>query len=163
MVIQSDNQSNQNLTFKQVVEVAREYGYEMRKERKKRTRFKNYIMFFHEGGQDVAMDKDLKGEALRVYLYAVSCLDFGNKIVPTQKEIAEKLGMSRPAVTRVFGVLNKKDIFLKGKKDGKCTSYYLNPKYGWKGDGKDLKSFWEDCQEDFKKPDNQAEETPLAS
>ena len=163
MVVEFSKDSTNNLSFEQVMGAAKQYGYEMRKERNKRSRFRNYAMSFQEGGQNIAMDKDLKLETLRVYLYAISCLDYGNEIIPTQTEIAEKLGMARSAVTRAFSILNKKEIFLKGDKRGKCTSYFLHPKYGWKGDGKDLDEFWEVHKEYLEGNEDSTDETPLAS
>jgi hypothetical protein len=82
---------------------------------------------------EIAADRDMGAEALRVFLYLNARLDFENLIVVPQIEIAAALVMKPPAVSRAVRLLTGKQIILKGPKLGGVGSYRLNPHYGWKG------------------------------
>jgi hypothetical protein len=82
---------------------------------------------------EIAADREIGAEALRVFLYLNARLDFENLIVVKQAEIVEALAMKRQAVGRAVKVLADKQIILRGPKLGSVSSYRLNPYYGWKG------------------------------
>jgi hypothetical protein len=82
---------------------------------------------------EIAADREIGAEALRVFLYLNARLDFENLIVVKQAEIVEALGMKRQAVGRAVKLLAGKQIILRGPKLGSVSSYKLNPHYGWKG------------------------------
>jgi hypothetical protein len=82
---------------------------------------------------EIAADREIGAEALRVFLYLNARLDFENLIVVKQAEIVEALAMKRQAVGRAVKVLADKQIILRGPKLGSVSSYRLNPHYGWKG------------------------------
>lgn len=82
-----------------------------------------------------ACDK-LQGNDLRVFLAIVGRLDFQNLILIEQAEIAKKLGMHRPDVSKSIKRLVELDIIIEGPKLGRSKRYQLNPNYGWKGSTK---------------------------
>jgi hypothetical protein len=82
---------------------------------------------------EIAADREIGAEALRVFLYLNARLDFENLIVVPQNEVATALSMKRTAITRAVKVLTDKQIILRGPKVGSVSSYRLNPHYGWKG------------------------------
>ena len=89
-------------------------------------------MTFQDSLAMIAEDKELTGETLRVYMLALSELEFENYITIKQVAIAEKLGMQKTNVSRAMKQLVDKGIILKVK-EGATTGYKLNPTYGWKG------------------------------
>jgi hypothetical protein len=82
---------------------------------------------------EIAADRQIGAEALRVFLYLNARLDFENLIVVPQTEVAAALSMKRPAISRAVKLLADKQIVLRGPKIGSVSSYRLNPHYGWKG------------------------------
>ena len=92
-----------------------------------------WFMTFQDSLAMIAEDKELTGETLRVYMLALSELEFENYITIKQVAIAEKLGMQKTNVSRAMKQLVDKGIILKVK-EGATTGYKLNPTYGWKVD-----------------------------
>lgn len=82
---------------------------------------------------ELAKDKDLGNEALRVLIYLCGRLDFENYIQLEQKEIAEDLGILKPNVSRAMKLLENKQIIVRGPRAGKSYVWHLNPNFGWKG------------------------------
>lgn len=82
---------------------------------------------------ELARDKDLGMEALRVLIYLCGRLDFENYIQLEQKEISEDLGMLKPNVSRAMKLLEDKGIIVRGPRAGKSYVWHLNPNFGWKG------------------------------
>jgi predicted transcriptional regulator len=91
-----------------------------------------WMMTFQDSLAIIAEDKELTGETLRVFMLALSELEFENYITIKQVAIAEKLGMQKTHVSRAMKLLVTKGIILKVK-EGTTTGYKLNPHYGWKG------------------------------
>lgn len=104
----------------------------------RRQKVKDWLMWFHRGSKLLAKDKDLTGEAFRVFHYAISEIDYENKLLVTQAEIAEALEMKQPHVSRAFKLLVSKGILEEGEKVGRIKTYYLNWDFGWKGSTKNL-------------------------
>lgn len=100
----------------------------------KKTKIKeSFMLFFLQGLENLAMDEDLTGETLKVFLYLLSQLDFENYILLEQKYVAQKLKMPFQNVSRSIKVLIQKEILIKGPRAGKSWSYRLNNFYGWRG------------------------------
>jgi len=91
-----------------------------------------WMMTFQDSLAIIAEDKELTGETLRVFMLALSELEFENYITIKQVAIAEKLGLQKANVSRAMKLLVAKGIILKVK-EGTTTGYKLNPHYGWKG------------------------------
>jgi DNA-binding transcriptional ArsR family regulator len=100
-----------------------------------------WVMNSQEALEQLAIDDDLKGEAYKVLLLLLARLDFENWIQITQKEIAEKLKMKLPNVSRAISLLEEKSIILRGPKIGRSYAFRLNPYYGWKGKVKNLNDY----------------------
>jgi hypothetical protein len=88
---------------------------------------------------EIAADRDIGGEALRVFLYLNGRLDFENLIVVPQAEVAEALGLRQPAVSRAIKLLVAKGIIVRALQTGRVTALRLNPHYGWKGKVRNLR------------------------
>lgn len=99
---------------------------------------KGWIMNSQEALEELAEDKELTGETLRIFLLLSARLDFENWIQISQKEIAEKLGMKKQNVSRSMKILESKSIILKIEASGRSNAYRLNPHYGWKGKVRNL-------------------------
>ena len=80
--------------------------------------------------RSLAMDTELDGVDLRVFLYLTSCLDFENFLQVPQMEIAEKLGRRRAHISRSMAKLKAKGVVIAGPKVGRAAVWRLNPKYG---------------------------------
>jgi DNA-binding Lrp family transcriptional regulator len=79
----------------------------------------------------LAIDEDLDGVDLRVYLFLASQLDFENFTRVEQREIAEALKRHKEHVSRSVRKLRGKEIILEASpKVGRSSAYMLNPKYG---------------------------------
>lgn len=96
-------------------------------------------------GQDAAstmaeQGKEIGLDGFRVFMHLVSSLDFENLIQVSQAEIANRLAMKRPNVTRAIKRLIATGALLEGPRIGVHRSYRLNPSYGWKGSAKNHQS-----------------------
>lgn len=92
-----------------------------------------WFMAFQDSFEEIAKDREINGEALRVLTYLYSKLDFENFIQQSQVDIAEGLGMQKTHVSRAMKLLTGKQIVLEGPRVGRSKCYRLNPHYGWKG------------------------------
>lgn len=91
----------------------------------------NWMAFYQDSLRWLATE-NLPNEQYRVLLYLLGKLDFENYIRIPQKDVAEALGMKRPAVTRAIGGLLKRDVLARIK-IGTANTYRLNPYVGYKG------------------------------
>jgi predicted transcriptional regulator len=79
----------------------------------------------------LALDEDLDGVDLRVFLFLFSRLDFENYIRLEQREIAEALNRRKEHISRSIRKLKTKKIIVEATpKVGRTAAYLLNPKYG---------------------------------
>jgi len=83
--------------------------------------------------EEIAKDKELVGETLRIFLYVCSRLDFENYIQIPQMEISKDLQIDKSNVRSSDLLLESKGILLRGPRVGKVYVWRLNPHYGWKG------------------------------
>ena len=102
---------------------------------------KGWIMNSQDALELLATDNDLRGEAYKVLLLLMARLDFENWIQITQTEIAEKLKIKLPNVSRAISLLENKQIILRGPKLGRSYAFRLNPDFGWKGKVKNLNDY----------------------
>ena len=82
---------------------------------------------------ELASQRDLGNQALRVFVYLNGRLDFENVIQVEQIEIAQVLGMQKQNVHQAIRKLEELGIILRGPKVGRSSSWRLNPNAGWKG------------------------------
>jgi predicted transcriptional regulator len=91
-----------------------------------------WMMTFQDSLINIATDKDMTGETLKVMLLLMGNLDFENYIHIKQVELAKTLEMQKTNISRSMRILVDKGIILKVK-EGRTAGYKLNPQYGWKG------------------------------
>jgi predicted transcriptional regulator len=91
-----------------------------------------WIMTFQDSLINIATDKDMTGQVLKIFLFLMGKLEFENYITIKQVEIAKTLEMQKTHVSASIRILVNKGIILKVK-EGMTTGYKLNPHYGWKG------------------------------
>lgn len=113
-------------------------------DRRRKYTLRNWLRIFHHGTIAMALDPEIRKESYRVFNFAIGHIDYENKILLSQNDIARGLNMKQPHVNRAFKQLTEKGIFVEGKKHGTVKTYYLNPEYGWKGSEKNLKKLHED-------------------
>jgi DNA-binding transcriptional ArsR family regulator len=99
----------------------------------RRTKLKNFTMLFHEASEKLARNETLGTEAFRVFLFAISYIDFDHRINLTQADIARELGLKQPNVNRAFKLLVEEGILEEVDKIGTAKIYRLAPEYGNKG------------------------------
>lgn len=75
----------------------------------------------------------LSGQTHSVFLMALKRLDYENLMVLNHTEIAERLGMRRPHVSRAVAKLVEVGVILAGPRVAGKPTYRLNPGFGWKG------------------------------
>jgi hypothetical protein len=79
----------------------------------------------------LALEQDLDGVDLRVFLYLFARLDFKLYTLIEQREIADALGRRKEHVSRSIRKLKAKEILIEATpRIGRSPSYALNPKYG---------------------------------
>lgn len=100
---------------------------------------KDWLMIFHRGSIAMALDPEIRKETYRVFNFAIGHIDYENKILLSQNDIAKGLNIKQQCVNRAFKQLTQKGIFIEGKKYGTAKTYYLNCEYGWKGSVRNLK------------------------
>jgi hypothetical protein len=79
----------------------------------------------------LAMEDDLDGVDLRVFLYLFARLDFRLYTLVEQREIADALGRRKEHISRSIRKLKAKEIIIEATpRIGRSPSYALNPRYG---------------------------------
>lgn len=79
----------------------------------------------------LAMERDLDGVDLRVFLYLFARLDFKLYTLIEQREIADALGRRKEHISRSIRRLKAKEILIEATpRIGRSPSYALNPRYG---------------------------------
>lgn len=100
---------------------------------------KDWLMIFHRGAITMALDAEIRKETYRVFMYILGHLEFENKLLISQNDIARGMDIKQQCVNRAFKQLTQKGILLEDKKYGTVKTYKLNTEYGWKGTVKNLK------------------------
>jgi DNA-binding transcriptional ArsR family regulator len=73
---------------------------------------------------------------LRVMMALLEEVDYENKIIICQADIARDLGMQRSNVSSAIKRLVEAGLILKDSKKGVTCFYRLSPEFGWKGSAK---------------------------
>ena len=94
-----------------------------------------YISMSQAAAEMIA-NSNLSGVTLRVLWMLIAKLDMENYLYINQSEIAEKMGLNKPHISRAIKDLIKEGIILEGLRVGKYKTYRLDPHYGWKGSTK---------------------------
>lgn len=82
------------------------------------------------------IDANSSGSVWRVWGIILTNTGFENEVTATQKEMADRLGMAPSNFSSALSELVKMGLVLKLQKKGRNMALMVNPKYGWKGKGK---------------------------
>ncbi len=99
----------------------------------------DYVRFFQGDMKDLASDKTLDGQDLRVALTIISNLSYDNKFTLSHKQLAEQVGIQRPNATKSVNKLVKKGYLQIIGKQGQQNLYMFNPSVAFKSKAKNLK------------------------
>ena len=99
-----------------------------------------FFMGFQQKLKSIAMDKELTGESLRVWLYMLSEMRYENCIFISHTEMAKDMGMLPPNTCRALRKLLSKGLILEGPKIGPAKSYRVSSDIAWKGKIKNLQT-----------------------
>jgi predicted XRE-type DNA-binding protein len=94
-----------------------------------------YILMFIQGFGDIATDKTMTIESMRVLMFLLFKTQMKNWVQLQQSEIAEALGMKQPNVSRALKKLVDKGILEATTKMGKAKNYRVSIDFGWRGTG----------------------------
>jgi predicted transcriptional regulator len=100
---------------------------------KRQNGFKEGWFAMSQGALHEIVNAPLTRNGLRVLIYLLSKLDFGNLISVSQSDIARALGIERANVNRAMKQLVELEVLIEGPKVGLHKTYRLNASYGWKG------------------------------
>jgi DNA-binding MarR family transcriptional regulator len=99
-----------------------------------RVKFKEaFVLVFQKGLEELATDRSLRGESIRVLFALMSRLDYENFIHLSAADVARQLGMQRANVSRAIGQLLERGVLIAGPKVGTVGTYRLSDTLGWKG------------------------------
>lgn len=90
----------------------------------------SYLVLFQETLLYFACDRFMNRSTLRVFMYLLGKIGYGNKIDKSQVQIAEGLKMQPSQVSKAIKLLIEKSVIAYSKKE---RVFYLNPKLGWRG------------------------------
>lgn len=106
----------------------------------RRDRVKDWLMIFERGNDILARDKDITGEAFRIFFLLTANMDYENRILLTQAEVSRELGIKQQNVNKAFKILVSKGIIVEDKIYGRTKTYKLSTDFGWKGSVRRLKT-----------------------
>lgn len=99
----------------------------------------DYVRFFQLDMKDIAKDKTLDGQDLRITLVILSNLNYDNIFSLSHRELGEQVGIQRPNVTKTVNKLVKKGYLRIVSKQGQKNIYMFNPNVAFKSRAKNLK------------------------
>jgi len=97
---------------------------------------KGWIAMNQENAYLSLIDANSSGSVWRVWGIILTNTGFENEVTATQKEMADRLGMAPSNFSSAMSELVKMGLVLKMQKKGRNMALMVNPKYGWKGKGK---------------------------
>lgn len=99
-----------------------------------------WFMGFQAGFMELAKDKELQGQPMRVLLALFAKLDFENYIAVSQADLGRELELRPERISEAIRRLKARGVILPGPKVGTAQTYRLNPGYAWKGNVKNLQA-----------------------
>jgi DNA-binding MarR family transcriptional regulator len=110
----------------------------------------SFFMGFQDGFIEIAKNRKLGLEAVRVLFFLLGQIEYENLLVVSQIEIARELGMKKQNVSRAIKLLiTEKVLEIKDPHRKRRQRFSLNGEYAWKGS---LKSFSSKRKGQAKKP-----------
>jgi hypothetical protein len=104
--------------------------------RKAKCQYKEFLIMSHEKDfnlLDSLLDFGLTGNDLRVALALISNAGFENRILVKNPDIKKRTGISLPHISIAIKKLMANKVIYRESKNKKDYTYFLNPRYGWKG------------------------------
>lgn len=99
-----------------------------------RARIKDrFFMAFQDALQDLALNRAIDGEALRVLMFLFGQLDWENHLPVSATDVAMRMKIHRQSVHRALRKLQEAGVLEKGPKTSGIPTWRLNSNYGWKG------------------------------
>ena len=92
----------------------------------------DYVKAYQEGLLELAIDSDLAGDDLRVFLGLLANVDYENIFNLSLTALAQKLGIARPSVSRAITKLIKKRYLSKVDNRGRVNHYMVDPRIAFK-------------------------------
>ena len=92
----------------------------------------DYVRAYQEGLLELAIDSDLAGDDLRVFLGLLASVDYENVFNLSLTALAKKLNMARPSVSRAIAKLIKKRYLSKVDSQGQVNHYMVDPRIAFK-------------------------------
>ena len=99
----------------------------------------DYARYFSAEMLGLAVDKDLSGNDLRVFLAILANLGFENILNISQQKLSEQLGIQRPAIAKSIKKLVSKGYLEIIDSIGRQNIYMFNPSVAFKSRAKNLK------------------------
>lgn len=81
---------------------------------------------------DIVADKDLTNSAVRVFLGVLANMGYQNAALINQSELAKKINLDRPSVSRALKILVEKG-YVSVTERGRMKLYSVNPAVAFKG------------------------------
>jgi hypothetical protein len=106
----------------------------------RRDKVKDWLMIFERGSNILARDKEITGEAFRIFHLLIANMDYENRILLTQADVAKELGIKHQNIGRSFRLLVHKGIIVEDRVYGRTKTYKLSTDFGWKGSVRTLKA-----------------------
>ena len=100
--------------------------------------YATYIVLFQEKLLDFACDRSMNRSTLRVVMYLLGKMSYGNRIEKSQVQIAEALNMQPSLVSKAIKLLIDTKVIVHSKKE---RLFYLNPRLGWRGSIEEYDNF----------------------
>lgn len=101
----------------------------------------DYFMTFQDKIEELSEDEELTGRTWRVLAALLGKLGWENWLHISQADLAKKLNMHRPDVSRAMKLLVEKGVIIRGPKMGRSHAYKLNSNFGFKGKLTDLTAY----------------------
>ena len=92
----------------------------------------DYVRAYQEGLFELAIDSDLAGDDLRVFLGLLANVDYENVFNLSLTALAKSLDMARPSVSRAIAKLVKKRYLSKVDNQGQINHYMVDPRIAFK-------------------------------
>ncbi len=99
----------------------------------RKVKLTGWSMLFQDAFIELAKEKELWGQPMAVFHFLLGKMDFENRILVQQVEIAEALDIPPSRVSEAMKKLADKGVIIRDQKIGRTWIYTLNDHYGWKG------------------------------
>lgn len=102
---------------------------------KRKPKESDWIALYQRTTKALAIEWNLSGAAVRVLLYLISSVGYGNAAVVNQSKMAREFGLSNTVnISRALKELEARGIAHLVDRSKAGNTYRLNPNYGWKGE-----------------------------